>query len=643
MTSGTSAVLQELVDSPLNFIYACSVCCATFADAYEGHNETVQGLSDGINPKERLVTELYLGSCCHVFCREHIEGGGPPFHPAGQKPKAPCPVCVKEQGESTARELYSIRGFHKDEYDSAIPPIWFKAPPINLGGNNKEMEALRFQYLALIRYCQVSYRTRKPLSNELADAKNELATMQSRVTDEHSKFADLQRENEELRTSAQQVEDAEALRAEVQQLRHLEEEFDQFNADLKAFRRLKADVRDLETFRKNKGAILQHLKLVPELVEQNRKMKERLSSLGFAMALEPVPNYSQLTSDDLNEMESIAEIYLEDHGCFQKSSSSHTAGRSAHTSGNEAVAHPFTSSDRPLKRRRVDSPLPYDMNVDASNSRDAMPPPSKIPSRIRSVRGLIPNIRKKFSSRQSIPKMQRANNGDVRMYDQGHWRSAVKFPIGDSCSSTHHDIRSEPPYMTGALPVEPTSQASHLFTNLGSHTNASDFTFRASSPVKMNRGQSEDQQARLPTEPSYLQLMDGLSHDSDFELGLTDPRRNATRQCEAGSIVKPFFQNPQGQRRPTEVNTQQRWGLGHAFLHQSPNGPPKLAGYQRSALYREPKAHFSRAQYDPSVGAASPASNPVQQPARQIGNVFKSFRRLSVTEAPNFTDANRMA
>lgn len=62
--------------SLLNFIYACSFCGTTFADAYEGHNETVQGLSDGINPKDRLVTKLYLSSCCHVFCGEHIEGGG---------------------------------------------------------------------------------------------------------------------------------------------------------------------------------------------------------------------------------------------------------------------------------------------------------------------------------------------------------------------------------------------------------------------------------------------------------------------------------------------------------------------------------------------------------------------------------------
>lgn len=65
-----------LGSAPLNFIYSCSLCSATFADVYEGHNESVRGLSDGINPKDRLVTRLFLANCCHVFCSNHLEGGG---------------------------------------------------------------------------------------------------------------------------------------------------------------------------------------------------------------------------------------------------------------------------------------------------------------------------------------------------------------------------------------------------------------------------------------------------------------------------------------------------------------------------------------------------------------------------------------
>jgi hypothetical protein len=74
--SESSATSQPPDSDLCNFIFACSICCATFADTYEGHNETVQGLSDGINPKDRLVTKLFVSSCCHVFCAEHIEGGG---------------------------------------------------------------------------------------------------------------------------------------------------------------------------------------------------------------------------------------------------------------------------------------------------------------------------------------------------------------------------------------------------------------------------------------------------------------------------------------------------------------------------------------------------------------------------------------
>jgi hypothetical protein len=76
MASGSVRVPSSEAAAPSNFIYACSICCYTLADVYEGRNETVQGFSDGINPKDRLVTYLYLASCCHVFCGSHLEGGG---------------------------------------------------------------------------------------------------------------------------------------------------------------------------------------------------------------------------------------------------------------------------------------------------------------------------------------------------------------------------------------------------------------------------------------------------------------------------------------------------------------------------------------------------------------------------------------
>jgi hypothetical protein len=76
MTEHDSNTQPNASLAPLNFVFACSVCCLTIADAYEGREETVQGLSDGINPKDRLVARTYLASCCHVFCGKHLEGGG---------------------------------------------------------------------------------------------------------------------------------------------------------------------------------------------------------------------------------------------------------------------------------------------------------------------------------------------------------------------------------------------------------------------------------------------------------------------------------------------------------------------------------------------------------------------------------------
>jgi hypothetical protein len=350
-------------------------------------------------------------------------------------------------------------------------------------------------------------------------------------------------------------------------------------------------------------------------------MKERLSSLGFAMAVEPVPNHAQLTSDDLNEINGIAEAYAEDDRRFQKSSSTHTAGCSAHTSG-----HPFMSSDRPLKRQRVDSPLPQGMQIDPPSSRDMMPPPSKPLSRMRSVRGLIPTIRKKLSGTRFSSKSHEKNNnnGDVHMYDNGHWRDTADSYEQDDQSSPPEDLGSEPPYMSGALPAELTPQASHLLANLGQHTNASEFSFRASSPVKMNGERSEQHPVQMPTGPSYLRLMDGLSRDNGVELGLKDPREITSIQYAVAGAIRPPISSPRNQYHAQEADDQRRWRTGHAFLHESPNAPPRMNSQQRTSSQNKSNGFFSRAHYDASAGTTTPAPPQPQQPVRHIQNIVSS-------------------
>jgi hypothetical protein len=111
MASGSVTVPPGEAAAPLNFIYACSVCCYTLADVYEDQNETVRGLSDGINPKDRIVTHLYLASCCHVFCGSHLDGGGE------SQPNAP--VFGKLTPDSTS---ISPRGTATESAMSNVPP-----------------------------------------------------------------------------------------------------------------------------------------------------------------------------------------------------------------------------------------------------------------------------------------------------------------------------------------------------------------------------------------------------------------------------------------------------------------------------------------------------------------------------------------
>lgn len=133
--------------------------------------------------------------------------------------------------------------------------------------NEVEAENAQFQYLALSRYCQTSYRTRNSLLNALKITEKDLAKTKNIAAEQHAKIISLQYENETLRLAAQQVCEVKALREEVARLQHLEREQDQFNADLEAFRRLKVDVHNLDTFRKHKVAIFQYMKLIPKLTE----------------------------------------------------------------------------------------------------------------------------------------------------------------------------------------------------------------------------------------------------------------------------------------------------------------------------------------------------------------------------------------
>src|SRR5690242_1560981 len=354
-------------------------------------------------------------------------------------------------------------------------------------------------------------------------------------------------------------------------------------------------------------------------------MKERLSSLGFAMALEPVPNYTQLNSDDFNELESIAEAFAEDDRKFEKSSSNHTSARSETTS-----AYPFVSGQRPLKRQRIDSPLPPNMQVDTPSSRDKMPPPPlKPPSKMRSVGHFFPTIRKKLSSSRLPPRETQGSDGDVQMYDNGQWHNAGHSQTDNGQSSPSQDIRSEPPPISGLVPPEAPSRRSQLLASVGADLDASNFSFRASSPVKINNEGIGNQPVQLPTVPSYLRLMDGFAHDNRIELGLRDPRTSSPARHQVREAITPNFSTPQTQRQTQATSSQQRWRPGRVFLNQSPHGSSRpMNDQRRTSPLLKSKGFFSRAHYDSSIGIRTPDRTQAQQPVQPVQNVVSSsFRR----------------
>ncbi|EMD96513.1 hypothetical protein COCC4DRAFT_65371 [Bipolaris maydis ATCC 48331] len=615
-----------LGSAPLNFIYSCSLCSATFADVYEGHHESVRGLSDGINPKDRLVTRLFLASCCHVFCSSHLEGGGPPFHSDKERPKAPCPVCIKEKDDSEPQFLYSIRGFNKNEYDPMIPPSWFTAPPIRLDGNGKEMDALRFQYIALIRYCQNTYATRKPLEQTLKESEKNLTNMRNLVAEEHVKMIGLQNEVEKLKAQKDQFE---AMQAEVQRLQGIEQEFEEL-------RSLNVNARDLKTFITNKSAIRHYLKLVPMLMEQNEKMQKRLAQLGFAMPMQPVPNFKGVDPSAFDSNETLArddDRFF--NGVLRKATSSHTVGGNVHASDKVGMTPSSSHLRRPGKRQRLDSPTPKDMQVDCSPGRRPMQPPAKPLSRMQSMRNIFPILRKKFTSDQSST-LADENPGvgkGVQMHKDANWQS-----VNTPRQEIHNEFYSEPPYMSGALPMEQKSQ--HLGSRspqqrakIGMYEHQSDFTFRASSPAKAESYSKRDHLVQLPIEPSYIRLMDGLSCEDEVDLGLKDPRDHAGLDYQSDGSNRQMGYVHENQPIPQTTHGQKFWSPRNFPMHQSPHGSStSVETYQRPPRYRPTNASTNRLYNRPNLGRAQHSPKKYHHPGNSIESVFKSLRRLSVSK-----------
>ncbi|KAF1960042.1 hypothetical protein CC80DRAFT_284104 [Byssothecium circinans] len=587
---------EDATVTPLDFIFSCSVCGDTFSEVYKGPNRTVQGLSDGSSPQDRIVTRLYVGECSHVICIKHIaDGNGPPFHREGEQPQSPCQACIEEGAGDNPQKLYALRGFGKDDFDVAIPRIWFVTPPKTINGLDTETGALRFQYLALMRYAKLNTITRKQAQQEVDKMQKErekhiqaIQNLQIHASTSHDKVTALEQEVQHLR----------------EQLRSLEQ-----------------DSRELARYRQRSPTIRHYLNLLPKVIDQNDQMRARLNSLGFGMHFEPLPNYPHSFPLDDNGNWIDEEPDME----AQKPALSQTTERYAPHMGGYPGESTSSSShaQRPHKRPRLESPAPNKNSPTAPSSRDMMPPPAKPVSRMQSMRNLIPSsVRKKFK------RVDRKGSATGAPMYAGYSESASQSPQPSSEQERrriNHAASREDHHMSGALPLGDPSQ-SMAPSAMGPDQRRGEFTFRSQSPVKLSANPAHT----LPTNRSYIQLMDNLGQDRGLDFGIQDPRQQAS---EKRQYAHQNSQAPQDMQveRDTPVEREHR-NSGQTFhLHQY-NGASSPALRQPDGLRSHP-VDQSMSNFDQitSFNPITPIPASFHRPVDEPKNFTEAFRRLSVS------------
>jgi hypothetical protein len=372
-------------------------------------------------------------------------------------------------------------------------------------------------------------------------------------------------------------------------------------------------------------------------------MRQQLVTLGYEVRSEPLSYDNGLNSPHVNE-DVAMEFTNQPISSPNRGISSRTAGRSAYTGNSgEDILSPDLQQ-RPLKRQRVNSPLPKN-NIHAPPplSRDVMPPPKKPLSRMKSVKNLFPVIRKKISHGRSSPALNSdpVLEPDVQMYGSGHW-DAVNRPVERSNKDNswkRHGIRGETPYMSGALPVNhpsrPTEPPSpQLWSSKRAHGKQADFTFPMFSSVK----QSANQPDGLPTERSYIQLMDGLSRDTGLELGLQDPRNSVASPQWPSLQSQQMHNTHRGSVHRHQTEEAKRWSFGHAFLHQSPQRAPSSTYQHPDPLRSNPIGIGPRQPHNESLmDPTAPDPRRFQQLAPRGESVVSPFFNISSRNSEAFS------
>ncbi|KAJ9665117.1 hypothetical protein H2201_004777 [Coniosporium apollinis] len=434
--------------SPSEIIFSCSICQATPSDIYKNvHNS--RGIRDGRSPEAQIATRLWLTECAHLTCGEHLEGGGAPFHPEGEQPRAPCPLCVVEKNDGRPKSLYGIRGTQEGSYDEAIPGSWFESPPVRLDRNGAGMEALRvsntqcsatwlkrltdmqFQYLQLIRFSTKILQKSRQATQTQAEAERTI---------------------EDLLSSHQTLEDR------VKELK----------SRVKALERSEAKLRHWE---EREPAIRHYLGVVSAIAKENDSLKAQLVALGYEV---PKTNYSLKLADDrhlLNASRAGEKQQPAPPERSQVHEVSQTPGvrqndRSSNNQDRSSESHETTSSGRKRKLQEF-TEQNYLEAKRPKSSRDLMPPPSlpitrksNAPPHSREQnRESTGGHRPSLGSNRSHSNGSRNGKPDLQIYENGSWQSANRrSQLEEGVSQIRLSSGMEEPtsaYMSGALPTAP--------------------------------------------------------------------------------------------------------------------------------------------------------------------------------------------
>ncbi|KAI9874534.1 MAG: hypothetical protein M1830_009644 [Pleopsidium flavum] len=240
--------------SPLEVIFSCGVCQDTLKTIYSEPDNN-SGLRNTADSTKGTVVKLWLTECAHLTCGKHLEGGGLPFHPDDQPPRAPCPICSGEKGDTTQKALFAVHGVEAGEFDPHIPASYFQLPPVKLDASDPGMDAMRFQYLALIRYG-------------------------SRILDK-------------LKNAERDKDDLQRIRAvESQAAKRLEGQKGLLGVRVA---KLEQQAKEYDTWKEREPQVLHYLSVISPLIRENVDMKEQLRSLGYAV---PSTNYALQLADE---------------------------------------------------------------------------------------------------------------------------------------------------------------------------------------------------------------------------------------------------------------------------------------------------------------------------------------------------------